>query len=79
MLTKIAKIPAQAFLSSESDEYEEMINDESVLIPISQSGETADLLEVIRKVKNKGVKILSIYNTEESSSVSYTHLRAHET
>jgi len=67
MLTKIAKIPAQAFLSSESDEYEEMINDESVLIPISQSGETADLLEVIRKVKNKGVKILSIYNTEESS------------
>ena len=67
VLTRFARISAQAFLSSEADEYSQLMDDNSILIPISQSGETADLLEAIRKVKNKGVKILSIYNTAGSS------------
>ena len=67
MLTRFAKIPAQAFLSSEADEYSQLMDENSILIPISQSGETADLLEAIRNVKDNGVKILSIYNTIGSS------------
>lgn len=67
MLTRLAKIPAQSFLSSEADEYAQLMDKNSILIPISQSGETADLLEAIRNVKDKGVKILSIYNTAGSS------------
>ena len=67
MLTKLVKSQVQAFLSSEPDEYIELMNENAILIPISQSGETADLLEVIRNVKDKGVTILSIYNTVGSS------------
>ena len=67
MLTKFIDSPVQAFLSSESEEYIESMNDNAILIPISQSGETADLLEVIRNVKDKGVTVLSIYNTVGSS------------
>lgn len=67
MLTKFVDSPVQAFLSSESEEYIESMNDNAILIPISQSGETADLLEVIRNVKDKGVTVLSIYNTVGSS------------
>ncbi len=67
MLTKFVNSPVQAFLSSEAEEYIELMNNNAILIPISQSGETADLLEVIRNVKDKGVTILSIYNTLGSS------------
>ena len=67
MLTKFVNNPVQAFLSSESEEYIESMNDNAILIPISQSGETADLLEVIRNVKDKGVTVLSIFNTVGSS------------
>ena len=67
MLTKFVKSQVQAFLSSESEEYRELMDENSILIPISQSGETADLLEVIRNLKDKGVTILSIYNTIGSS------------
>ena len=67
MLTKFVDSPVQVFLSSESEEYIESMNDNAILIPISQSGETADLLEVIRNVKDKGVTVLSIYNTVGSS------------
>jgi len=67
MLTKFIDSPVQAFLSSESEEYIESMNDNAILIPISQSGETADLLEVIRNVKDKRVTVLSIYNTVGSS------------
>ena len=67
MLTKFVDSPVQAFLSSESEEYIELMNNNAILIPISQSGETADLLEVIRNVKDKGVTVLSIYNTVGSS------------
>ena len=67
MLTKFTDSPVQAFLSSESEEYIESMNDNAILIPISQSGETADLLEVIRNVKDKRVTVLSIYNTVGSS------------
>ena len=67
MLTKFIDSPVQAFLSSESEEYIESMNDNAILIPISQSGETADLLEVIRNIKDKRVTVLSIYNTVGSS------------
>ena len=67
LLMKMCKIPAQAFLSSESHEYIDIIDKDSVIICLSQSGETADLLDVIKHSKKKGAKILSIVNTKGSS------------
>lgn len=40
---------------------------ESLLIVVSQSGETADVLEAMKVAKSKGAKVLSIVNVEGSS------------
>jgi len=56
-----------------------LVDDKTLVIAISQSGETADTLVALRKAKKKGAKILSICNVvdstipRESDSVFYTH------
>jgi glucosamine--fructose-6-phosphate aminotransferase (isomerizing) len=45
------------------------IDSNDVLLAISQSGETADLLDAVRYAKSKGCKILSIVNVNTSSLV----------
>ena len=67
LLMRMCKISAQAFLSSESHEYVDIIDKDSAIVCLSQSGETADLLDIIKSSKKKGAKILSIINTRGSS------------
>lgn len=43
------------------------VDKESVIIAVSQSGETADVLEVAEKCKNVGAKIIAAVNSESSS------------
>lgn len=52
------------------------LQDDSIIIAVSQSGETADLIEAIRWAKEakKGVKILSITNVIGSSITRYSDL-----
>ena len=47
--------------------YSISIDSNDVLLAISQSGETADLLDAVRYAKSKGCKILSIVNVNTSS------------
>lgn len=53
--------------ASEFKVYHHFLKSESLLIVVSQSGETADVLEAIQVAKSKGAKVLSIVNTEGSS------------
>jgi glutamine---fructose-6-phosphate transaminase (isomerizing) len=53
--------------ASEFKLYHRFIKPESLLIVVSQSGETADVLEAIGVAKSKGAKVLSIVNTMGSS------------
>ncbi|MBI1999087.1 MAG: glutamine--fructose-6-phosphate transaminase (isomerizing) [Parcubacteria group bacterium] len=43
------------------------VTDESVVIPITQSGETADVLEAVKAARQKGARIISILNARGSS------------
>ena len=43
------------------------IDNTSVLIALSQSGETADVLQAVKAAKQMGAKILSIVNSPTSS------------
>jgi glucosamine--fructose-6-phosphate aminotransferase (isomerizing) len=79
IIEKIAKIPVEVDLASEF-RYRDVILDKNVLtIGITQSGETADTLEAMRKAKKVCFKVLSICNvvgstaTRESGGVIYTH------
>lgn len=53
--------------ASEFKMYHHFLKPESLLIVVSQSGETADVLEAMNVAKSKGAKVLSIVNVAGSS------------
>lgn len=63
----IAKQHVNFAHASEFPLYHHFLIPESLLIVVSQSGETADVLEAIRVAKAKGAKVLSIVNVQGSS------------
>lgn len=67
LLAKFAKVHAQAFLASEVDQEIDLIDENTLVIAISQSGETADVLGAVRKASAKGAIIVSLVNTIGSS------------
>ena len=67
MLARFGKIRAETVVSSESKYALASMDSNSVLIAISQSGETADVLDSVRLARNQGAKILSIVNVTTSS------------
>jgi glucosamine--fructose-6-phosphate aminotransferase (isomerizing) len=67
LLGRYAKIKAETIMSSEFQYVFDSIDKNSVLIAISQSGETADVLESVKVATQKGCKILSIVNIPTSS------------
>ena len=66
--------------ASEFKLYHHFLKPESLLIVVSQSGETADVLEAINVAKSKGAKVLAIVNSQGSSierAADYTlHINA---
>jgi len=79
ILESICAIPALVDVSSEFRYRDLLIDRETLIIAISQSGETADTLAGVRQAKKQGALILSICNclgstlTRESDGVIYTH------
>ena len=76
---KFARIPVEVDIASEYRYRDNIINENTLFIGISQSGETADTLAALRIAKKSGAKIVSICNvlgstiTRESDAVFYTH------
>src|SRR3989344_4834625 len=62
MLEEYAGIPVEVEFASEFRYRKPIINSETIVIAISQSGETADTLEAIREAKRKGATVLGIVN-----------------
>jgi glutamine---fructose-6-phosphate transaminase (isomerizing) len=79
MLETLTGIPVEVDVSSEFRYKRPIINNKTLVIAISQSGETADTLAGIREAKAHNASVLSIVNalgstmTRESDGVIYTH------
>ena len=79
MIEKLIRIPVSVEIASEFRYADPIIDDKTLFITISQSGETADTLAALRLAKEKGAKTLSIVNVKgssiarESDYVLYTH------
>jgi len=79
ILESICRIPVSVDVSSEFRYRDLLINEDTLVVAISQSGETADTLAGVREAKNHGAKVISICNvlgstlTRESDGVIYTH------
>ncbi|WP_337863926.1 glutamine--fructose-6-phosphate transaminase (isomerizing) [Nitrososphaera sp.] len=67
MLARFAKIRAETVMSSEAHDGLASVDEGSVIIAISQSGETADVLESVKIAKKQGAKVLGIVNVVTSS------------
>ena len=78
-IEKWADIAVDVELASEYRYREPSVNSKTLLIPISQSGETMDTLMAMRYAKEKGAKVFAVCNTNgstiprESDAVLYTH------
>ena len=74
----LARIPVEVDLASEFRYRDPIYEEDSLVIIISQSGETADSLAALRDAKAHGVKVLGIVNvvgssiSREADSVMYT-------
>lgn len=67
LFSKIAKIHVNFSTGSEFKYIQDFINKKSLIIPISQSGETIDVVEPVQKAKEKGAIITPIVNVESST------------
>lgn len=67
MLEDRARIPTQVEISSEYRYKNPIVLPGTLVIAISQSGETADTLAALRELKAKGAKVLAICNVHGSS------------
>ena len=78
-IEKWSHIPVEVELASEFRYRDPIIDKETLVIAISQSGETMDTLMALRHAKDSGAKVLAICNTNsstiprESDAVIYTH------
>lgn len=67
LFSRIAKRHINSAFGSEFPSLQDFITNGSLIIAVSQSGETADTLEAIEVAKSKGAKVLSIINVAGSS------------
>ncbi|MCI6458467.1 MAG: glutamine--fructose-6-phosphate transaminase (isomerizing) [Terrisporobacter sp.] len=77
-IEKFAKIPVIADIASEFRYSDPFVDENTLIIIVSQSGETADTLAALRDAKAKGARVLSITNVvgssiaRESDDIFYT-------
>jgi glucosamine--fructose-6-phosphate aminotransferase (isomerizing) len=79
MFERYTRIRTNAELASEFRYREPVVGTTDLVIPVSQSGETADTLAALREGKKRGAATLAVSNTHDSSitresdRVLYTH------
>lgn len=73
IIEKLAKIPVEVDIASEFRYRDPLITESSLLIVVSQSGETADTLAVLRDAKRIGARVLAITNVVGSSVSREAH------
>ncbi len=69
MLENVARIPTEVQIASEFRYTNPIISRDTLVLAISQSGETADTIAAVREAKAKGAKVISICNVQHSTLV----------
>ncbi len=78
VIEDLARVPVEVDLASEFRYRNPILEPDSMVVVVSQSGETADTLAALREAKAGGIKILGIVNVvgssiaREADSVMYT-------
>jgi glucosamine--fructose-6-phosphate aminotransferase (isomerizing) len=67
IFSKVANMHVNLVLASEFSNYEHFLTPETLVIAVSQSGETIDVLDAVRTARRKGSRVMSIVNVMGSS------------
>ncbi len=67
LIESLVKIPVECDLASEFRYRSPLVDSNTLVIAISQSGETADTLAAVKEARKRGAKVLGIVNAKESS------------
>jgi len=73
MLEEYCRIPVEVEYASEFRYRDPIINDDDLVIAISQSGETADTAAALKEAKRKGSTVMGIVNVVGSTIARETH------
>ena len=79
LIEKFARVPVGVEAASEFRYREQLVDNRTLVVAVSQSGETADTLAAVRECRAKGAKVVSICNvvgsslTRDSDGVLYIH------
>lgn len=79
MIEDMARIPVEVDIASEFRYRSPIVDNETLIVPITQSGETADTLAAVKEARRLGARAVAICNvvgssiTRESDGVIYTH------
>jgi glucosamine--fructose-6-phosphate aminotransferase (isomerizing) len=79
LIERWARIPVEVDVSSEFRYRDPIVGDDTLVVAVTQSGETADTLAGVREARARGAKVIAISNvvgsrvTRESDGVIYTH------
>ena len=66
-LEKLLRLPVEVDVASEFRYRDPLVNSQTLVIVISQSGETADTLAALRESKKRGAKVVAVCNVLASS------------
>ena len=78
-IEKLARIPVEVAVASEFRYRNPIVDENTLVIVVSQSGETADTLAAVREAQSKGARVISICNVvgstipREADDVIYIH------
>ncbi|MBU3186420.1 glutamine--fructose-6-phosphate transaminase (isomerizing) [Clostridium estertheticum] len=78
VIEKLARIPVELDIASEFKYRDPIIDKNTLMIVISQSGETADTMSALRLAKEKGARVIAVTNvvgsaaSREADDVLYT-------
>ncbi|MGH9901305.1 MAG: glutamine--fructose-6-phosphate transaminase (isomerizing) [Pyrinomonadaceae bacterium] len=79
MIEQLARVPVEVDYASEFRYRDPVVDDRTLLLVISQSGETADTIAALREAKERGAKVLAVCNvhgsmiTREADGTILTH------
>ena len=79
LIEQYCRVPVEVEIASEFRYRDPLISEKTLVIPMSQSGETADTLAALREAKGKNGHVIAICNVvgssiaRESDGVIYTH------
>jgi len=67
IFSKVAKMHINVVLASEFRNYEHFLKQDTLVIAVSQSGETIDTIDAVKVARERGSKVISIVNVMGSS------------